>query len=221
MTSPENRESNGIEQNGGVDGGGMGPSSPRINAAAQVNKLFIIDHHFALNQIDIIENCDTLTNLVVPDTVLRHLNRKNIQSFHGLRNTLEQDSRQFYYFYNENFRDTFVDEKNPKVKKILHGKGLDWKLQYKVSKVFEWYFMHLQGLTTEENSVYLLTDNAQTKSVYTSLLSSIPNAEAYVIDLNDYIQMHSEMFPELANFMGFDGEDLHDADESQADPSEN
>ena len=46
--------------------------------AQKIGKIFIIDHHFALDQIDILENCDILSNLVIPDTVLRHLNRKNV-----------------------------------------------------------------------------------------------------------------------------------------------
>ena len=40
-----------------------------------IDKVFIIDHHFALNQIDIIENCDVLSNVVIPDSVLKHLNK--------------------------------------------------------------------------------------------------------------------------------------------------
>jgi hypothetical protein len=44
----------------------------------QLNKIFIIDHLFALNQIDLIENCDALSNLVVSDTILRHLQKKHI-----------------------------------------------------------------------------------------------------------------------------------------------
>ena len=49
-------------------------------------------------------------------------------TFHGLRNTLELNYRQFYYFYNENFKETFVNENSAEVKKLMHGKGLDWKL---------------------------------------------------------------------------------------------
>jgi len=33
--------------------------------------------------------------------------------------------------------------------------------------------------------------------------------------------MHSKMFPELVNFMGFDGEDLKNEEESQIDSAEN
>ena len=39
-----------------------------------------------------------------------------------------------YYHYNENSRDTFVDDQA--------AKGLDFKLQSKVGKVFEYYFKH-------------------------------------------------------------------------------
>lgn len=75
-----------------------------------IDKLFIIDHQFALNQIDFIENCSHLKNVVVLDSVLKHLNKANIQGFHGLRNVIEQEDRRFYYFYNENFKDTVVNE---------------------------------------------------------------------------------------------------------------
>jgi hypothetical protein len=43
-----------------------------------IDKVFMVDHLFALNQIDLIENCDSLKNVVVADTVLRYLNQKNI-----------------------------------------------------------------------------------------------------------------------------------------------
>ena len=41
-----------------------------------IDKIFIIDHHFALNQIDMLENCDVLSNVVLPDSVLKYLNKQ-------------------------------------------------------------------------------------------------------------------------------------------------
>ena len=38
--------------------------------------IYIVDHQFALNQYDFIENCQALSNFVLPDTVLKYLNRK-------------------------------------------------------------------------------------------------------------------------------------------------
>jgi hypothetical protein len=35
-----------------------------------------VDHSFALNQYDFIENCDALSNFVLPDTVLKYINKK-------------------------------------------------------------------------------------------------------------------------------------------------
>lgn len=52
-------------------------------------RLYIVDHLFTLNQYDFIENCEALSNFVLPDTVLRYINRKNIQSFHGMKNLIE------------------------------------------------------------------------------------------------------------------------------------
>ena len=66
-----------------------GQAGSKESVASKIGKLFVIDHFFARNQIDILENCDILSNLVVSDTILRYLNRENIQTFHGLRNTLE------------------------------------------------------------------------------------------------------------------------------------
>ena len=76
------------------------------NETKRIDKIFIIDHHFALDQIDLIENCDVLSNVVVCDSVLKHLNKINIQAFHGLRNVTEFEDRRFYYFYNENCSET-------------------------------------------------------------------------------------------------------------------
>ncbi len=46
--------------------------------SSDIDKLFIIDHQFALNQIDFIENCSHLKNVVVLDSVLKHVNKANI-----------------------------------------------------------------------------------------------------------------------------------------------
>jgi len=40
------------------------------------DKIYIVDHSFALNQFDFIENCQALSNFVLPDSVLKYLNRK-------------------------------------------------------------------------------------------------------------------------------------------------
>ena len=52
------------------------------------------------------------------------------------------------------------------------------------------------------------------------ILSFIPNISKYVIDLNEYISMHAASFPELVNFMGFDGDDIKNEEESQLDEGE-
>lgn len=139
-----------------------------------MSKIFIIDHLFALNQIDTIENCSAISNIVVPDTVLRYLNRKNIQSFHGLRNTMDaQEGRCFYYFYNENFQETHLDEESAVAKMALAGKGLDDKIRYKVALVLKYYLQHLEGLLESgEESVFILTDCHQSKRAYQDILAS-------------------------------------------------
>jgi len=119
-------------------------------------RIYIVDHLFTLNQFDFIENCEALSNFVLPDTVLRYLNRKNIQSFHGMKNLIEQEQRQIYYFYNENFKETHVKDTQ------YAGKGLDYKLKRKMAVAYDWYFQHLQGLT-KGNKVYLLTDSLKAK----------------------------------------------------------
>lgn len=114
--------------------------------------------------------------------------------------------------YNENFDETFVDDQNdPETKAVLEGKGLDWKLHYKMTKVFDYYIKHFQGMTNEEHCVYLLTDCSQTKHIYKQLFKQKYTKEfisKQVIDLNDYIRMNQESYPELINFVGF----VNDAD---------
>ena len=75
--------------------------------------MFIIDHEFALDQIDFLENYDALARLVVPDTVLKYLNKKHLQSYFSLKALIDRDDqRQLYYLYNENFEKTYVDKKS-------------------------------------------------------------------------------------------------------------
>lgn len=188
------------------------------DAANLMTSIYIIDHLFALNQIDTIENCSTMSNVVVPDTVLRYLNRKNIQSFHGLRNTMDgQEGRYFHYFYNENCQETYLDEGSAAARLELTGKGLDDKLRYKVALVLKFYLRRLEGLAeTEEDSVFILTDSQQSKRAYLDVLASDliglkenerARAAQQVLTLNEYIQKNKTEFPELINFAGFMGDD--------------
>jgi len=70
---------------------------------------------------------------------------------------------------------------------------------------------------TEENKVYLLTENANTKRQYLEMLKSEtglpPDIEEYIIDLQEYISMHQDQFPELVNFMGFQDEEEASVDQ--------
>jgi len=96
----------------------------------------------------------------------------------------EQEDRRFYYFYNENFADTSVQESE------IRGLGLDAKLTHKVFKVFTWYWRHFQGLTGA-NKIFLLTSNAQSKQAYQRLLaqaSDVPSDAIY--DVNDFVTRH-------------------------------
>ena len=91
-----------------------------------------------MEQIDLIENCDVLSNVVVCDSILRHLNRVNIQAFHGLRNISELEDRRFYCYYNENSAETTSEHDLQESK----GLGLDAKLTKKVFNVLKWYHKH-------------------------------------------------------------------------------
>ena len=93
---------------------------------------------------------------------------------------------------------------------LLSGKGLDFKLQYMVFKVYLFYYKHFQGMT-DGNKIYLLTDN---KKAYLSLFEQIkesaklsPDMAISIIDQHDYISMNQDKYPELSNFMGFQNED--------------
>jgi len=70
---------------------------------------------------------------------------------------------------------------------------------------------------TEENRVYLLTENANTKRQYLEMLKSEkglpPDIGEYIIDLQEYIVMHQDQFPELVNFMGFQDEEEASVDQ--------
>ena len=112
---------------------------------------------------------------------------RNIQGFHGLRNVLEVEDRQFYYFYNENCIDTASEEQV----KSLAGMGLDAKLTNKVFNVFLWYQRHFEGIA--DDKIFLLTSNAQTKQAYTELLAQQSNSKkmsSQVIDVNEFVTRH-------------------------------
>lgn len=62
-----------------------------------------------LNQMDLIQNCPVLTNVVVFQTVFEELSLRKPQSFHMLKNLIEVDIyRRFYIFPNEFFEPTYT-----------------------------------------------------------------------------------------------------------------
>lgn len=89
---------------------------------------------------------------MICDSVLKHINKVNIQAFHGLRNVIELEDRRFHYFYNENSAHTIVSDDR------LQGLGLDLKLSNKVLTTYKWFYEHFQQLTSK-NKVYLLVQN--------------------------------------------------------------
>lgn len=81
----------------------------------------------------------------------------------------------------------------------LKGKGLDEKLRYKISLIFKYYYLHFKGLT-DENKVYLITDNHQSKKEYIEIFKSVIldfkkekcDISKYILTLNEYIEMNKK-----------------------------
>ena len=94
------------------------------------------------------------------------------------------EDRRFYYFYNENFTETAINDEP----KAFAGLGLDARLTRKVLKVFTWYSEHFAQMTAPAKKVYLLTSDAAGKETYRKLLRG-QNAEQ-VIDVNDFVLQH-------------------------------
>lgn len=59
---------------------------------------------------------------------------------------------------------------------------------------------------SEDNKIYLLSGNKKTYSGILKDFLPAKDIQKYVIDLNDFIAMNQEDFPELINFMGFEEE---------------
>jgi len=129
------------------------------------------------------------------------MNKVNIQGFHSLKNVIELDDRQFYYFYNENCVHTQVNEAG------LQGLGLDLKLSHKAVAVYKYYYQHI-GQVTDTNKVYLLVHN---KASYKNLVPA--NMLAGLIDVHDFVLQHREQYPELDNFLGFAAGDIVQEDQ--------
>ena len=84
----------------------------------------------------------------------------------------EASGRLFYYLYNENFTETFMDEdRDELIKELLQGKGLDDKLRVKIALVLSFYLKHFHGLT-KGIKVSLLTTDSMSKRIYETIFKS-------------------------------------------------
>ena len=79
--------------------------------------------------------------------------------------------------------------------------GLDAKLTHKALASYKWYRSHIAQMT-EKNKVFLLVAN---KKQYTKLNpQEDSDLGSAIIDVNDFVLMHRDIYPELDNFLGFD-----------------
>ena len=71
--------------------------------------IFILDLETSLNQMDLIQNCPILKNVVIFQTVIEEVNARNPAAYNILKNLIEVDVyRKFYIFPNEFFESTYT-----------------------------------------------------------------------------------------------------------------
>ena len=99
--------------------------------------VYILDLETFMNQIDLIQNCPVLQNVVVFQTVFEELALRKPSAFTILKNLIEVDThRKFHIFPNEYFETTHID--------LEPNESIEQRNERAVLKAALYYKEHLQ-----------------------------------------------------------------------------
>eukprot|EP00826_Nyctotherus_ovalis_P015137 TRINITY_DN14278_c0_g1_i3.p1 TRINITY_DN14278_c0_g1~~TRINITY_DN14278_c0_g1_i3.p1 ORF type:complete len:133 (+),score=36.70 TRINITY_DN14278_c0_g1_i3:165-563(+) len=71
-------------------------------------EIYIPDEEFLESQIDLVRFCPCVRNCICLQSVMRMLQLRNAAVYGEVKELIEGGHSGFYYFANENFRETFV-----------------------------------------------------------------------------------------------------------------
>mmetsp|Transcript_19753 Transcript_19753/g.16924 ORF Transcript_19753/g.16924 Transcript_19753/m.16924 type:complete len:125 (+) Transcript_19753:23-397(+) len=89
------------------------PLLDQIINEGESNIIYIIDLDAFTKQIDLIENCKVLNNVIVLQTILEEIRRKDQKVFETIKNLIEIEThRNFYIFANEHLKAIHTSKRN-------------------------------------------------------------------------------------------------------------
>ncbi|XP_025988925.2 exosome complex exonuclease RRP44 [Solenopsis invicta] len=129
----------------------------------------ILDTNIILDQIDILEE-DTITNVIILQTVLEEIRHKSSTVYKKLKEIIGSAKRQFFIFVNEHHRETYI-EREP-------GEKTNDRNDRAIRVAVKWYNTHLN----DDNNIkiVLLTDDAENKA-------RAAEEGIFVLSMEDYI----------------------------------
>ncbi|EGR33437.1 rnb family protein, putative [Ichthyophthirius multifiliis] len=160
--------------------------SNTLNLEGDEKYIYILDEYTVLNQIDVIQNCPKLVNVVIMQTIVQNIKQKNVNTYNNLRNLVESEIyRKIHIFANEYSKDTYTQ--------IQPNETQEQRNQRAIFNSVLWYQSHLKNgnninvmFITNNYSQYII---AQQQGINT-------------ITIFDYLKQQAKEFPNLMDFMG-------------------
>jgi hypothetical protein len=133
------------------------PEGGVIDSPEELDTIYLLDDAFVRNQVDLIQHYDKLDNCVVLQSTLENLPQRGYGGKQWISiEELELDSRNFYYFRNENHESTYFSEEETET--LLKGKSKEFKSRVKCFRAYLYYISHWKHTLDSKYRIVLLTD---------------------------------------------------------------
>ncbi|CAK4376014.1 unnamed protein product [Aphanomyces euteiches] len=160
-----------------------------LNLSPRASQYLVLTVDVVLNQMDVLEHsaCKELSNMVILETVVEQVKRKDMSNYRRLRALIKSD-RNVYVFANEHHRDTYVAklEKETALERDVRA----------TCTALHWYINHLKTLGKSITMLYLANDTLDAERAKSHSVEPVT--------MNAFVTPLMKLYPELADLMAQD-----------------
>ncbi|CAE7690042.1 Dis3, partial [Symbiodinium sp. KB8] len=158
------------------------------------SQYLLLDIDVTFSQLDLLEyDCDAFRDVIICQTALEAVRRKNLALFNRMHSLLRDDGRRFHLFSNEHHRNTYVERRE--------GEAADERDRRAVRTAAGWYTQRLKGKPV---TLLFLTGSTSEKA-------KAAEEGITALTVHEYVKDVIEQFPGLIEFLA--GSELTEAED--------